>query len=676
MTQHQSYDELEIDRPRICGGAVFLKLMKSGRCGSSSHSLQKIQKKNEIPVLTSSSSSSSSSISRWISDGSARSLSTTSNINNMYDPLKTWYCMPRQIVGTGTKSSEYNDSCKLDFKLHEEVNSDMFFTKEDPNDLSPEIKVEKSELQLEEHVSSQNIIRFDPHLVNNLRTEHLQSIGDNIYCAEKQLRAEHEDISMACLQDHSEEQLPVLSEITPPELEQADDVDENKDVDAAWGALQRVTIAQKSCRDGEKTNYIDGLEQNQGPYDSKAVVGKNETISFRQELDDVKESLLQYELNPNPWPDEDDPWDKIDLFSMKDQSQDDDNCAQKYFKSEWNLNFNNPDNDNKIERSEIAGTRKTLTENEMKTEICHENVNYCTIYQDSDKHERNCMASSEPILSEDRRGKMCNQIESEYDSNYVTVSVDSKILKSENAANVWLKSATSPPSKIESEILENRIMMKSTDSKAEGNQNIHQPKTNISTSCSNLAQKEGTHSSENQQVSHTMPDMMNENACNNYVSSESDYHEDMKVVRKLLKKYGESYEEPCLKKSMHRKGSSTSIHRENPFCSEGLENPYDEEFHRHADLATQVTNKNKSHKKTQLAGKLNAERRSNLLQQKDHIVGTSLQEKSNFSGRIPSTKTNQVHFKNPITDEFTTTTKRHVQTVGKLSSDKIKFWNT
>jgi hypothetical protein len=601
--------------------------------------------------------------------------------------------MPRQIVGTGTKSSEYNDSCKLDFKLHQEVNSDIFFTKEDPNDLSPEIKLEKNELQLEEHVSSQNIIRFDPHLINNLKTRHLQSIGENVNCAEKQLRAEHEDRSITCLQDHSEEQLPVLSEITPPELEQADDVDENKDVDAAWGALQRVTITQKSSKDGEKTNNIDGLEQNQGPYDSKTIVVKNKMTSFRQELDDVKKSLLQYELNPNPWPDEDDAWDKVELFSMKDQSQDDDNCAQKYFKSEWNLNFNNPDNDNRIKQSEVAGTRKTLAENEMKTENCYENVNHYTIYQDSDKQERNCTTSSEPILSEDRRGKMCNQIESEYDNNYVTVTVDSKILKSENAANVWLKNAASPPSKIESEILENPIIMRSTDSKAEGNQDIHQPKTNLLTSCNNLTQKEGTHSRANQQVSHTMPDMMNENACNNYVSSESDYHDDMKVVRKLLKKYGESYEEPRFKNSKHRKGSS--IRQENPVCSEGLENPHDEElqhktghadtvidasldswFHRHADLATQVTNKNKSHRKTQLAGKLNADKISNLLQQNDHMVGISLQEKSNFSGGIPSTKTNQVHFKNPITDDFNTTTKRHVQMIGKLSSDKIKFWDT
>jgi hypothetical protein len=601
--------------------------------------------------------------------------------------------MPRQIAGTGTKTSEYNDSCKLDFKLHEEVNSDMFFTKEDPNDLSPEIKLEKNELQLEEHVSSQSIIKFDPHFINDLKTKHLQSIDEKINCAENQLRAE---------QDHSEEQLPVLSEILP-ELEQADDVDENKDVDAAWGALQRVTITQKSSKDGENTNNIDGLEQNQGPYDSKAIVVKNEMTSFRQNLDDNIQKSLPYELNPNPWPDQDDAWDKIDLFSMKDQSEDDDNCAQKYFKSEWNLNFNNLDNDNKIEQSKIAGTGKTLNENEKKTnksvtrsteirtaENCNENVNY-TIYQDSDKHERNCMTSSEPILSEDRRGKMCNQLESEYDSNYVNVTVDSKIQKSENAANVWLKPATSTPSKTESRILENHMTMKSTDFKAEGNQNIQQLKTNIS--CNNLAHKEATHSRANQQVSHTMPDMMDENACDNYVSSESDYHEDMKVVRKLLKKYGESYEEPRFKKSKHRKGSI--IHQENPVCSKGLENPNDEElqhktghantvidasldswFHRHADLATPVKSKNKSYRKTQLAGKLNADQRSNLLQQNDHMVGISPQEKSNFSGGIPSTKTNEVHFKNPITDDFNTTNKRHIQTVGKLSSDKIKFWDT
>jgi len=725
MTQPPSYDELEIERPRICGGTLFLKLVKSGRWMRLNPSLQKRQQKNQDPLLTSSSSHSSSLVSRGLNSSSpARSYtSKSSNISdrsesdkrslstipiNMYDPSKTQYCMPRQIMGTRTTSSkEHKDCSKLDFKLHEELNSDIFLTKEDPDNFPT--KLEGKELYVEEHVSSQSIIQFDPHLINDLKTKHLQSIGEKANYAENQINMEQdvaentENRSVNRLQTHFEQKKSALSEVLS-ELEQADDVDENKDVDATWSSLQRVRITQKT---------------NQESYESKAIVINSKSKPFRHNADNIKQSL-SYELSLNSWPDEgDDAWDKINFFSSKNQSQVDDNCAQENFKSDWNLTFHNPDDDNKLEQSYKFANMRESTENEMRmsgisssimhtnksvtkfpemqlAQKCNDNMNH-SISQDSNKYERNTITFSEPILPS-------RQLESE----------DSEIhQRKKNDTDAWLKSSTlSNVSKPGSGMLENPITMKSTDSKIGGNQNcnIHQfKKKNIS--CADLAQEEGTCDRTNQNISHTIPEMMDEKY-NEHVRR-TDYHKDIKLVQKLLKKYDTSYEAPPLKNSNHSKGSI--IHRENLVCSNGLENPIDDELHRkagcadtvidasldswfyrHAALAAQVTNKKKSYGKTQLTVKLNADKISYLSQQKNHMVRISPRRKSDISGGMATTS--RSHFKSPIADLsadnnqmvmskggmvddqhtkiFNTTSRNPCQTVRKLSSEKIKFWET
>mmetsp|Transcript_899 Transcript_899/g.994 ORF Transcript_899/g.994 Transcript_899/m.994 type:complete len:747 (+) Transcript_899:54-2294(+) len=740
MTQHPSYNESEIERPRICGGILFLKLVKSGRCNQKK---QKKEKKNQDPLLTSSSSHSSSSVSRGlnsssparfyisksssISDGSISDDHSLSTIPiNMYDPSKTQYCMPRQIMGTRTTSSiEHKDCSKLDFKLHEELNSDIFLAKEDPDNFSS--KLEGNELHVEEHVSSQSIIQIDPHLINDLKSKHLQSIGEIADCAENQIKMEQdvventENRSVASrLQDHSEQEFSALFEVLS-ELEQADDVDENKDVDATWSSLQRVRISQKTSEDGERRN-IDGLEQNQESYESKDMVINSKSKPFRHNPVDI-EQLLSCDLNLNSWSDEgDNTWDKSSFFSSKNQSQVDDNCAQENFKSEWNLTFHNPDDDNKLERNYKFASMRKSAENEMSTSaisgsIMHTNESVTRFPEmelaekcNENMNETITITFSEPILPS-------RQLESEDGNTYVTASVDSKIQRKKNDTDAWLKSSTlsNNVSKLGSGMLENPITMKCIDSKIGGDQNcnIHQlKKKNI---VCTLTQKEGTCDRTNQKISDTIiPEIMNEKR-NKNVRRTDEYLKDIKLVQKLLKKYDKSYEAPSsFKNSIHRKRSS--IHRENLVCSNGLENPIDDElhrkagctdtvidasldswFHRHAALAAQVTNKKNFYGKTQQTVKLNADKISYLSQQKDHMVRISPREKSDFSGGVPTTS--RLHFKNPIADLsennnnqmvnskggmvddqhtklVNTTSRNPVQTVRKLSSETIKFWET
>lgn len=303
--QQETYDELTLDdeRPRVCGGAVFLKLIEKSRCRSS--------KKNESPILTSSSSYTSSQESS----------------ENNYDPSKAAFCMPRQVEGVGTATVEAEeqptDCYKLDFKLQE--NSDFIYNNDiDGTDLFFLKETEEDGFALEERPGSLSIMELDLQAVNDLKTKHMQSMNGNRTSGDGFL------------------------------VEETEKVNGNENVLAAWNQL--------------------GPMKQQGPHESRANVLRKEMSSFRKELNAVKRSLPnQFDTNhfsdesgerkeirmselhaaknkvQPTHSDESDAWnvDAFPLNSKAEGKQVDVNGDQKYFKNDWNLSFQDQENNNK-----------------------------------------------------------------------------------------------------------------------------------------------------------------------------------------------------------------------------------------------------------------------------------------------------------------------------------------
>mmetsp|Transcript_10928 Transcript_10928/g.26264 ORF Transcript_10928/g.26264 Transcript_10928/m.26264 type:complete len:598 (+) Transcript_10928:120-1913(+) len=258
MTKISAYDELEIDeRPRVCGGVVFQRFMKKAKCRSSIE-------KNEVPALTSSSSFSSSQAS-------------STSLNNMYDPSKTHFCMPRQIEGVGTTIATESDSSKLDFQLQLEEHPDL----SRHNEFQTMIHYD------EDGTQSNSIIQLNPQVVNDLKTKHMHSLED------KRLSEEPERGSQVPVRDSTfelamglrsnserafsfEESMGTRRSVIA--MDDADDVDKNGDADAAWDDIQKLNIEPSSNGD-------------QRVYESKASFLRKEMTSFRKELNAVKKSL-------------------------------------------------------------------------------------------------------------------------------------------------------------------------------------------------------------------------------------------------------------------------------------------------------------------------------------------------------------------------------------------------
>jgi len=326
MTKLQYSDELEMDeRPRVCGGAIFEKFMKKGQRGSSSF------RKHDSPGLTSSSSCSSSH-------------GTSASLTNMYDPSNTKFCMPRQIEGVS------NDGLKLDFKLQAEDNADFYFNNEvDPTNLFVTEEKEKVDFHSEDGGRSHNIIQVNPQMVNDLKTKHMQSINDKI-ASEGNSKTEPSTVENRIPGERSAIELTISLSNEP---EEADDVNENEDVDAAWIQLQ---LQRK------KTN------QEQEVHDSKASVLRNEMSSFRKELNAIKK-LLPNQFQTNNFTDKSDErkeilpinkgdtWNTTSAFASnpsKEQTRAFGNSDQKYFKNYWDLSFQDQENNNKTEPTDSA----------------------------------------------------------------------------------------------------------------------------------------------------------------------------------------------------------------------------------------------------------------------------------------------------------------------------------
>ena len=699
-TQQSYYDEMDMDRPKVCGGSMFLKFMKTTEqsCGPSGILHKRQKKKNKSCLRNTSSSSLRSSISYALpcsssfsragrsftteaSDPTSDETAPTSSTNpvHVHDPSKTRYCMPRKI----------GEACsKLDFKLlHEKVNSDVIVSTKMVDDDN----LEENELQSNEHSSAKNIIQIFPHLISDLKTEHMQSIGDNIGCAANRIETKHGDTTTNTVNNKLESRACGAPAEVTSELDQVD-------VDAAWqNDLQRIFVTKHNANNnsdddgddggnGERRNITNGRKSNQRSYESEGLVIKNKTKSFRHEL--------------NPWLHDDDDDDndghdisQIDngMLQMRDNSS-----ARGFFKSDWNLNFHDPgdeDDDDKVEElDKLPG--KVVESTNIPPTFDEELI---------DNHKN---TSSEP--------KLHSEIESNYSRN---LSVESKFQGSKyDVNNSCVRSLTrSTTGRIGSSVTKRLTVDDYKVMENNKNKNIHnRKKTSIPLGGNDMLVREKGevyHDCPTQQKSFVpMPEIMNCKKNNNSLSKESDYRADMKVVRTLLKKY--SYDEgrpPVTSRLLKndRRIQSGIVSHGNPTI---IDASLDSWFHRHAALATtsasnaQVKPKHMNNtgcrriQQQRPVKKIFSSDTGNLASRRKSFSGDNLSPKKTnavpvfnkrnnsslkkcFSEDTMSTNNNNYvlnNRNNRIAKSYSNDNEsmRDGLSVGKLSPEKIKFWET
>jgi len=319
MTKFPNYDEMESgELPRICGGPVFLKLMKKTRCGA-------FAPKNQSPLLTSSSSSFSTS------QESATSFSN-------YDPSNTHFCMPRQ--------NSSKEGYKLNFKLQADEYMDFHFNNETGQagfSTSPNKEVD---FHGEAGTQSHSIIQFSPRMISDSKTKHMQPIDEK-----------------------------GSSKIVPSNA------------------------------------YIeDVLDDEQGVYESKAHILRKQMSSFRKELHDVKKSLPN-QFGTSHFTDENDDvkeivahrdlsGDKIEprnhvkleknnhqiddwdftafvLDSSEEQSRKNSECEKKYFKNDWDFNFQ--PNENRKKKSSSSSSHEIFSSDIINLKLMQNNENKSSV---------------------------------------------------------------------------------------------------------------------------------------------------------------------------------------------------------------------------------------------------------------------------------------------------------
>jgi len=637
MTKLASYDELEIgERSRVCGGVVFQKFMKKRKCGSSSQ-------KSEGPALTSSSSSSSSQTS-------------STSFNNMYDPSKTHFCMPRQIEGVGTTmSAESKDYYKLDFKLQVDDHADFYINnKVDRTDLFLTKKSEETDVYAADRARSHTIIQLDPQVVNDLKTKYMQSIQNGTFEGSSKIQQYAKIIpvkessfekTMSLRKDPEKAFKPEQSIKLPHNgflMKEADDINQNGDVNGSWNELQYTRIEQKT-------------NEEQALYESKARVLRKEMTSFRKELNDVKnslpnqfhtnhftdmidgtkeaskrnnkscrresdavkKSLLKNQLDSKQYNNQVGAWNFTAFASKasKEKTHNDANRDQKYFKNNWNLTFQDQENNNKTEPSHSA---PKIVSSEIKDHNMIQNIE-----------------NSNSVLERNLSFPECPEMPFDQGLNPVEIE-----------------------------------MIESTASPEERNSKEH------SNNCDE-GQKYIALSSQNRQESGKIESQNSEETAYNSgtgdiraSSIKLNYEEDMELVRKLLKKYGEDTDETLKVDKVNRTRAITDA-------------PTDAWFHRHAGMC----------RKSGKSPTLKADEKSNLQQGNSRINEHSLPvlakkinrvhfktsavdeeikgSKSNVLKNMRGNLTNVEVGRHPITRNAVVTSSGH--SPGKLS-DKIKFW--
>eukprot|EP00532_Pseudo-nitzschia_australis_P020216 CAMPEP_0168306286 /NCGR_PEP_ID=MMETSP0142_2-20121227/53455_1 /TAXON_ID=44445 /ORGANISM="Pseudo-nitzschia australis, Strain 10249 10 AB" /LENGTH=672 /DNA_ID=CAMNT_0008258019 /DNA_START=64 /DNA_END=2082 /DNA_ORIENTATION=+ len=669
MTQFSCYDELEMDgRPRVCGGAIFVKFMQKGKCRSPP---SKNSKKNQNSFLTSSSSSSSFALDE-------------AELKVLYDPTNPQYCMPRQIEGTtATSPKEPRNSSKLDFRLQPLENAISF------HDNNVDFQTNFFSLRdapeeyfcAEDSALSQSIVQFDPRLINDMKTIHLRSIDG---------RKSLDNMSQ------SKQSVEPSSITSSP-----------NGVDTIWNDLQYTRI-----------------DQLQGQCQSKVHVMRKEMTSFRKEIDAFKKSLpTQLQSKPNPCSAEDDVWkktnmfapkehiqdvfphyhqidsngssdqdvwQKIDQFALKRQTQGTVDCSQfnpsassdqddvwkensahasreqtqvdtidnskKYFKSEWNFNFRDHEKQNDERTEPSHPDDEKSSENEKQTLEQSDgtlrsvtNTNENLVFKPSENSVTKSNESSVTKPSENFVTKIYESLETKPNENSVTKANESSV----KIINEKLPVTDEIP-------FDEDLDIPKVEQDSQGCSNHRKSVTSLS---SRLIELERTELERLESI-HSILQREISKATNRKSVDDSNYDEDFEIVQKLLKKYTEkeTSEKP-------RVGKPTHVHP-------ALEAPTDSWFHRHAVGSTRM--QRKLDKIT--IPIVDDKKESNPPQQIDSETrDSSLHEKPTLGhgvAPISSKKVNRVRF--AIDDSQpvkTNTTKGSIHSIGKLS-EKIKFWET
>ena len=566
MTKLQNYDELEIDEsPRVCGGTVFKKLMKKGKCVSTSQ-------KSESLMLTSSSSFSSSQASSMIE----------------YDPSKTHFCMPRQQVegagaGVGAGAAEAEDCYKLDFKLQAEEQSDFYY---------------HNEANLIFGEEPHGIIKLNPQAINDLKTMHMQSVN-----------GEREVSGIG----------PAFEPRSTFLAEKEYKTTESEDMEDAWNQL---------------------LSKNQAPYESKASILRKEMSLFRKELNAVKRSLPN-QFDTNYFDNESDEREELEVSNETSQGQpkskeppgDYVDCdRKKYFKNDWDLNFRDEEN------NDDEDAHRELSQGSMEQEVTVQNSKDSSAILETNESFPECPEMPfDQGLSPEEIAPNNSSTPDEIESNRYPNTHD------EERANIG--SFTLSKQELE-----------------------HIRRLSFLTARNSIQREDG----QDDRMSST---------------DDSNYEEDMELVRKLLKKYGESIDNSDEKRRFDKARLLHAV----------VDPPTDAWFHRHATGVCRKSGKLSTPKADEAP---NQSQSSNRM--REHIIPEKPKQ-SYGTPELPQPK-KTVHFKEPAAydeteemsvvknlkstpglktifeDDLRPTSGTNVTTMlatrrspGRLS-DKIKFW--
>ena len=505
---------------------------------------------------------------------------------------------------------------------------------------------------------SHTIIQLNPQVVNDLKTKYMQSIDNGTFKGSSKIKQlmnakiipvkESSIEKTMSLRNDPEKAFRPEQSIKLPHngflMKEADDINEIGDADGSWNELQYMRIKQKTNKE-------------QALYESKALVLRKEMTLFRKELNDVKKSLPN-QLHTNHFTDMIDgtkeasrrntkpcrrepdavkkslpkmqldskqynnqvgAWNFTAFASKasKENTHKDANRDQKYFKNDWNLTFQDQENNNKTEPSHSA---PKIVSSEIKDQNTIQNIE-----------------NSNSVFETNLSFPECPEMPFDQGLNPVEIE---------------MIGSTSP---------EERNCKEQSNNCDEGQKFIALSSQN--------RQESGKIESQNSEETADNSDPR-EDTGNIHASSKLNYEEDMELVRKLLKKYGEDTDETLKVDKVNRTYAITDA-------------PTDAWFHRHAGMC----------RKSGKSPTLRAEEKSNLRQGNSRINEHSLP--------VLAKKINRVHFKTSAVDEATkgstsnllenmtgNLTKvevgRHpitrnavvassAHSPGKLS-DKIKFW--
>jgi len=256
---------------------------------------------------------------------------------------------------------------------------------------------------LNQHISSRNIIQFDPLVVHDLKAQHLQTANNKKHKGTGSVGPLEIPTGIDVEQNECGFILPCtpVSEITSDfehlsvaptnRLREADAVDDSDDADAVWDVLYKATshsqasedYPRRQARNGQagedfkksrcgyqgrdhigtsctksKTPVLAKLEKQRETYRKQAEALRKEMEVVRKQLDSVRKIIPR---QPHSLQDNGEAWRKIGNvefahpFSAEDNTESDDDFfvlrSENFFDKDWSFSFHSHEGWEEIERS-------------------------------------------------------------------------------------------------------------------------------------------------------------------------------------------------------------------------------------------------------------------------------------------------------------------------------------